>query len=272
MNLRMRNARLYGAYFLGFWQRTPNGVSADIAVWAAFWVFQAAALFLLASSQPLAAATENVCDSAARQASVETGVPLPVLWAITRTETGRNRNGRLEPWPWTVNMEGEGRWFASRDAARAYASANYRRGARSFDIGCFQINHRWHGASFASINHMFDPLENARYAAAFLLRLYQETGNWTEAAGHYHSRTPEFARKYKARFERIKLAHDPGQDPRPSNSVGPGSNTPSPGLTRENTYPLLTDFGTSRGFGSLVPLASGSARALVVISGRSEGL
>ena len=164
-------------------------------------------LFGTGSAQASAASraeAAQLCDRAAVVASRSQGVPLDVLRAITRTETGRASDRGLEPWPWTVNMEGAGRWFATEDAARSYVFSNFKAGARSFDVGCFQINYKWHGAAFRSIDEMFDPVLNAEYAARFLLQLYQELGDWTAAAGAYHSRTPELARAYAARFERIR--------------------------------------------------------------------
>jgi soluble lytic murein transglycosylase-like protein len=50
---------------------------------------------------------------------------------------------------------------------------------------------------------MFDPVANADYAARFLRDLHAETGDWIEAAGLYHSRTPKFRDRYAARFARI---------------------------------------------------------------------
>ena len=77
------------------------------------------ALFIfLASIQVADAIPDPVgqCDRAARRASRLEGVPLDVLKAISRVETGRAKNGRLEPWPWTVNVEGRGYWFATEPA------------------------------------------------------------------------------------------------------------------------------------------------------------
>ena len=119
-----------------------------------------------------------VCDSVAETVSQESNVPLVVLKAISRTETGRLKGGDVIPWPWTVNMEGRGVWFDTRDAALAFVYKNYKRGARSFDVGCFQINYRWHHEAFSSIEEMFEPFANATYAARFLSQLYQELGSW----------------------------------------------------------------------------------------------
>jgi soluble lytic murein transglycosylase-like protein len=211
-----------------------------------------------ASSDPAA-----ICDQVASEAARRTGVPLSVLKAISLNETGRKRGGAFRPWPWTVNMEGKGVWFGSRDEARAYVYKEYGRGARSFDVGCFQINFKWHGQAFRSIDEMFDPLANALYAARFLLTLHAETGDWGRAAGAYHSRTPEFADRYQARFERLRagLAAEDGRGiPEIPDIVlvanGGSAAEPLPAVVRVNRYPLLQT-GAAAGMGSLVPLGRG---------------
>lgn len=167
------------------------------------------ALVLTAPPSKAAPDPAAVCDAVADVAAREAGLPPAMLRALTRTETGRARGGRLTPWPWTVNMEGAGHWFDDREAALAFARKHHARGATSFDVGCFQINYRWHHKAFTSIEAMFDPLENARYAARYLLELKSEGGDWDRAVGHYHSRTPTRAQKYVARFHRIRAKLKP---------------------------------------------------------------
>lgn len=228
---------------------------------------------MLATSAPnRATATQDlshICDQAAAYAAQETGVPVSVLQAISLTETGRKRNGVMRPWPWTVNMEGKGVWFENEDEARAYVYKNYKRGARSFDVGCFQINYKWHGQEFASIEEMFDPTPNALYAANFLLRLFQEKGDWTEAAGAYHSRTQKYADKYEKRFNafRTALLSDGTVAPPVISANITAQRTPTPQEIRINSYPLLQQNSNARTLGSLVPLGSqGSSGRLISVS------
>lgn len=84
------------------------------------------------------AALPELCEAAAQVAAERTGVPVTVLSAISLTETGRRIGARTRPWPWTVNMEGKGKWFDSRAEALDYVRRNHARGARSYDVGCFQ--------------------------------------------------------------------------------------------------------------------------------------
>lgn len=205
-----------------------------------------------------------ICDDAARVVSAESGVPLDVLRSISLTETGRNKNGDFLPWPWTVNMEGIGKWFDTYEEAQAYVDSRFARGARSFDVGCFQINYRWHGEAFSSVAQMFEPLANARYAARFLSELHAEFGDWSRAAGAYHSRSSALARKYSARFDRIRarLPH-PAVLPAAVDDVVLAAATPAdlPATSpRVNRYPFLVPGGTPFGLASLVPQAESVAQ------------
>ncbi|MFD1913609.1 lytic transglycosylase domain-containing protein [Halodurantibacterium flavum] len=229
------------------------------------------ALFLCWGLPGLARADLSVlCDRAAIEASEATGVPLSVMKAITRAETGRPRQGEMRPWPWTVNMEGRGAWFDTMAEALTFVRDHHRRGARSFDVGCFQINYHWHGENFSSFEEMFDPRSNAFYAARFLRDLYHEQGSWDMAAGAYHSRTPEFAQRYRARFEAFRarfLAEDGMRHSLPDLPAGAVTRAVR---VRVNTYPLLLPGSGGRG-GSLVstdaqaagPFFSSAARPLV---------
>lgn len=168
-------------------------------------------LGLLAAALWPQQAAANICDAAAHRASDRTGVPVDVLLTITRLETGRG--GSNAPWPWTVNHAGDGTWFKTEDEARRYVFGKVKQGASNLDIGCFQINYRWHSDAFRSLDDMFDPDRNAAYAARFLKQLYSEFGNWTEAAGAYHSRTPDYAERYKTKFRQIQANLDGRAEP-----------------------------------------------------------
>ncbi len=196
---------------------------------------------------PLWAATDppGLCETAARQAAAETGVPVKVLEAIALAESGRDFGGVRRPWPWTVNFGGPGFWYDSSEEAQLAISERQAVGATNFDVGCFQINHRWHGDAFETMAQMFDPGANALYAAQFLQQLYQETGSWPDAAAAYHSRTPELADAYRERF----LALQDGL-------VGTQDRSTGEGLIRRNLFPLLRS-GSRGALASLVPQQAG---------------
>ena len=186
---------------------------------------------LAAADREAAPGLAGLCEAAAERAARAEGVPLHLMRAISLAETGRALDGRLAPWPWTVNMEGEGRWFSEPQELLTWVRKRQSQGARSFDLGCFQVNHLWHGAAFESLEEMLDPEANARYAARFLRALRDETGSWEVAAGHYHSRTPELAHRYRTRV--LDLAADLPEPFGPAPGQGPG---PTPGRERSSWW------------------------------------
>lgn len=193
-----------------------------------------------ANSAPTAfnGADQNVCLIAAQKAANEHDVPVSVLTAVALTETGRKKNGILSPWPWATNVEGQGRWFDTRDLAEKFILAQYSRGTKNFDVGCFQINYRWHGYKFGAPTALFDPFLSADYAAKFLRDLFEESGDWSVAAGAYHSRTPKFAQRYRKRFDKMRAARLhlddlPGQQPAVGGGIAPEK------VALQNNFPLL---------------------------------
>lgn len=235
---------------------------------------------VLALAAPAAQARPELCEEAARRAALESRVPADVLLAISLTETGRAWRGVVRPWPWAANIDGQGFWFDGPEAAMAFARDQLARGRRSFDLGCFQINWRWHGEHFASPADLLDPLTSARYAARFLARLFDELGSWEAAAGAYHSRTPHLAARYRARFARFRqgiadaapalhlAAADP--PPAPPAPLAPSAPFASPpeAQPRVNTFPFLQLAAEPAGtpLASLVPATSG-ARPFLSLDG-----
>lgn len=167
-------------------------------------------------------AQSALCYGAIDRATSKMGTPKDVMLAISLTETGKRIGTHVQPWPWTVNMEGKGFWFKTRKEALDFVRKRFSQGARSFDVGCFQINYKWHHQHFRSIEDMFDPVINATYAAKFLNTLFAEKGTWSAAAGAYHSRTPKFATRYSARFDRYR-ARLAGEAPSARDALGHGS-------------------------------------------------
>ncbi|WP_157971002.1 transglycosylase SLT domain-containing protein [Pseudogemmobacter bohemicus] len=191
------------------------------------------------------------CLDAIHSAAQSSGVPREILLAVAMTESGRQGANGPEPWPWALNQAGDSMWFDSQYKALEWLDAAIARGVTNVDIGCFQLNWRWHGEAFASTAAMIDPQQNADYAAGFLSRLRDQTGSWDKAVAGYHSFKPELAERYMNRFRPI-YASLQGQ----SNDAVPVSAEPE----RENNYPLL-QMGNAQSAGSLVTV-SGSARPL----------
>jgi hypothetical protein len=160
-------------------------------------LFYLALALLLIAAAPARAAEGCQAAIAAEEAAAG-DMPAGLLGAIGRVESGRRdrATGAVAPWPWSVNAEGQDYVFETREEAIAWVAAARARGMRSIDVGCMQVNLMYHPDAFANLEEAFAPEANVRYAASFLHRLRQETGDWTAAAGRYHSATTELAQPY----------------------------------------------------------------------------
>ena len=141
----------------------------------------------------------GLCQQAIASAEQGSGVPNQLLDAISRVESGRYdaQQGGVRAWPWTINVAGQGHYYASRAEAVAAAAGYRASGIKSMDVGCTQINLMYHPAAFGSLEAAFDPAHNAAYAAGFLTDLFHQTGSWPHAAAAYHSQTPELGTDYQ---------------------------------------------------------------------------
>ena len=197
---------------------------------------------LPARAQP--ASPHADCEAAIAAAERTPRLPDRLMPAISRVESGRldPATGRVRPWPWTINVEGAGAFFDSKEQAVAAVRALQARGARSIDVGCMQVNLMHHPAAFATLDEAFDPAANARYAAQFLRALYRQTGNWSLAAANYHSATPSRGEDYQRRvFGRVLAPM--GAVPKPPEPAGPYAAWPPAGLAFGALPPVEFAFG-----------------------------
>ena len=142
------------------------------------------------------------CRTAIAAAETKYHLPPALLGSIAKVESGRpiGSDGRVQPWPWTIDADGQALFLDSRPAAVAWARQGLQRGVRFMDIGCMQVDLRLHPDAFPSLDQAFDPTANADYAARYLRSLYGEAhGNWNVAVGWYHSHTVDLAADYRDR-------------------------------------------------------------------------
>lgn len=202
------------------------GTLSGLRVMAGFGV--AAGLALLSpapahAASAAVAAPPGLCDTAITSAEYTAHLPARLLGAIAAVESGRfdSASGQVRPWPWTINAEGIGQFFATKEQAITAVMALQARGVRSIDVGCLQVNLMFHPDAFANLDQAFDPTGNARYAARFLNTLYAATHDWPRAIGAYHSQTPALGADYRVlvmdrwqqpSLARTEIAHPAYQD------------------------------------------------------------
>ena len=156
-----------------------------------------------------------VCMVATQKFEKQYNIKQHLLTTISSVETGR-WNEELQQniaWPWTVNAQGKGMFFKTKAEAVREVKRLQRKGIKSIDVGCMQINLAYHPDAFDSVEDAFDPQKNVEYSAKFLSDLYKKRGNdWIKAAMAYHSSVPHKAQRYKKKlvsaFEMVKQAYN----------------------------------------------------------------
>jgi hypothetical protein len=147
-------------------------------------------------------APESVCIAEILAAQERHAIPNNLLLGLGLQEAGTRHEGGLTVWPYAVNAEGRGKLFDTPAEAMGFVRAQQAQGISLIDVGCMQINLRWHPHAFGSLEEGFNPRRNVDYAARFLRGLYEEAGSWRLAVGNYHSRTPDKHDIYLERAER----------------------------------------------------------------------
>ncbi len=147
----------------------------------------------------------KICAGEVQRQEIQHGIPRHLMAAIAKAESGRwdEANRANVAWPWTVTSGGEGRFFATAAEAIGEVKRLKALGVTNIDVGCMQVNLFHHGQHFASIEQAMDPARNAAYAGRFLKSLRETSADWMEAAGRYHSSTPEKNGPYRAKVARL---------------------------------------------------------------------
>lgn len=143
-------------------------------------------------------------------------VPPEVLYAVATTESVVSLKAGRRPWPWTLNVAGEGFRFATRRAACS-ALMQALQETRLVDVGIAQLNVRWQpqlfgaGKRFSNPCDALNPYANLEEAARLLRGHFEATGDWVQAAGRYHrpaggEPAARYRRLIAAELERLRTS------------------------------------------------------------------
>jgi hypothetical protein len=141
--------------------------------------------------------TNLVCEKIIKNIESLTDIPEGLLLGIGKTEAGRIIDKKeLRVWPWTVNHAGKSLFFDNKKQMKNYVLKHLTKGDNNLDVGCMQVNLKWHKHNFKKVNDMISPEPNISYAASFLVQLKNKYGNWNEAIKNYHSSDPDKNKPY----------------------------------------------------------------------------
>ncbi len=193
-----------------------------------------------------AASPFTECDAAINAATkLPARMPDKLLPAIARVESGRldPATGRVRPWPWTINVEGTGYFYDSKEQVISAVQQFQAKGVRSIDVGCMQVNLMHHPKAFSDLQEAFDPAANARYAVKFLSALYQQTKDWSLATAWYHSQVPDRGEEYQRLVFGRVVTPMGGSSGASAHQRGPYGAWPAPGERYAAMPPINLQFG-----------------------------
>lgn len=153
-------------------------------------------------------------DTAWSIAGKETGIDPILIYAIALRESKKMwPDGKVRPWPWTVNgPDGPERHSSQEDAINSVKS-HLAKGKRNIDIGPMQINFRHNGYRADTVDDLFDLRENIKIGAEILAEALAATpGDLELGVGRYHAgfrpesewRAREYGRDVLQLYARLK--------------------------------------------------------------------
>ncbi|RTB44121.1 transglycosylase SLT domain-containing protein [Pseudomonas aeruginosa] len=133
------------------------------------------------------ASAQEVPPPAYQLAARHAGVPSVVLYAVALQESGMRLHGRLVPWPWSLNVAGQTRRYATRaQACVGLRQALREVAATRVDVGLGQINLGYQKQRYSYPCDVLDPYKNLRIAAQILREQHAGGDDWLAAIGRYH--------------------------------------------------------------------------------------
>ncbi|EXL06488.1 lytic transglycosylase [Brucella anthropi] len=135
----------------------------------------------------VSAQAQEIPPPAYQIAAKRAGIPSPVLYAVALQESGMARDGKIVPWPWTLNVAGAPRRFNSQsDACLGLLKALREAPATRVDAGLSQINLGYQRHRYDHPCELLDPYRNLVIAAEILREQYRPGEDWLLAIGRYH--------------------------------------------------------------------------------------
>lgn len=148
--------------------------------WSLAGLFYTSSFAAAASPQPAPQAYS--CPELIANAEARRQIPRGLLMAIAVTESGLNGT----PNPFAMNIAGRAYHAKNTSEMSQIITANKKRGITSIDVGCMQINLKYHEDNFQSYKQLLNSATNVEYGASYLIKLAREQNSWREGVMDYH--------------------------------------------------------------------------------------
>ena len=205
-----------------------------------FFIFASIFLFLIKSAYSAYPSNSKSCEIVIKNIENLTDIPENLLSSVGKAEAGRIlENNEHVIWPWTVNHAGKSLFFDTKKQMKKYVLKNVEKKDFNLDVGCMQINLKWHKNNFKKISDMFAIEPNVSYAASFLLQLKNKHGSWNKAIKHYHSSDPNKNKPYLIKVNKFWKSQKNMSKKLAANNKEKKSNTNSLSSMIKDSQPYL---------------------------------
>jgi soluble lytic murein transglycosylase-like protein len=117
-------------------------------------------------------------------------IPKNLLYSLSLAETRKyvKRYKSGVAWAWTFQSNGSSKYFYNYHDALKFLKLNIAKGNKNIDVGCTQINWRYHKHDFKMKPElMLDPNRNVEWTARSLKKNFKKTKSWKKAVSLHHS-------------------------------------------------------------------------------------
>jgi len=153
----------------------------------------------------------NSCKANIERTAKDLDVSGEVLKAIAQVESDYN--------PYAVNFEGKSFIFDNRSDALKFVKGKLAMGKKSIDVGCMQINLKYHPTAFEHLEDAFVADKNVAYGAKYLKKLYMQEHNYGKAIALYHASEKQYQKNYLCRIKAVLSGTTCEKDTTPTQQV-----------------------------------------------------
>ena len=147
-------------------------------------VLAAAFGLALVATPTMAHAQTDQCTSLIIDAEKRYNIPEGLLLAIALTESGSHGH----PYPYAMNIGGRPYLAPNNETMANVINRYMSAGQNSIDVGCMQINIKYHARRFSSPYDLLDSATNVDYGARYLTELAVASNSWQDAVMTYHNK------------------------------------------------------------------------------------
>jgi hypothetical protein len=114
------------------------------------------------------------------------------VWVVKKTITHESKSfyqSEVQPWPWTLNINGVGHYYQTMKDAVIAAKNAHREGARRLGVGFGQVEWVYHSERFnGSFENALNPKQNVKVVCEILVEAWRspKVNTWEDAIAYYH--------------------------------------------------------------------------------------